>query len=308
MFYKWFNKLNKSEYEFAKYDKGEGLYNMKESGEVELLSTSSIITENQFKNSNIHKGFGKKIIEVGKGCFSNCDNLKIIAFPNLKEIKEYFAPNCDILDDVYLPKLERITGRYAFYTSYKLRKITCYNLKEIGDGSFLDCNNLTEFKIKNSSQLTKIERDAFKKVKGFQKFYELNLNIIRTQVFSETNVTSLKLPITTEIEYAGFGGCQELTSIELPILNKLGPASFYNCKSLKKLDLPLCINIGNNAFQNCSELTELNISKIENLGSNVFYSCKKLNKITFKQSLRAKIIQELQKVNLDVNNIELIEV
>ncbi len=118
----------------------------------------------------------------------------------------------------------------------------------IGDKAFKDCQQLTELKISQSSNLSYINDNSFE---GCTTLEHIDFSLAPIAALYEEafkNCTSLKsilLPDSiTLIEQGAFYGCSSLLEINLPNeLTELGKDAIVNCTSLKKISIPTKVNL-----------------------------------------------------------------
>ena len=134
-------------------------------------------------------------------------------------------------------------------------------VKQIGDGAFRYCTNLTEITIPDS--VTEIGNSAF----GYC-----------------TSLSKVKLSNgLTKIGSYAFDYCKRLAEITIPdSVTEIGNSAFDYCTSLSKVQLPNSLTkIGNYAFRRCENLTEITIpDSVTYIGEEAFYGCKSLTEIT----------------------------
>lgn len=95
-------------------------------GELKLPSTLRQIDDGAFSRTNISSViFNDALLAIGNNAFQDCSRLsgKIVLPPNLALIEEYTFGNCQMLDEVIIPKgITRIKGG-AFQNCYNLSSI-----------------------------------------------------------------------------------------------------------------------------------------------------------------------------------------
>jgi hypothetical protein len=184
------------------------------------------------------------------------------------------------------------------------------SVKKIGEGAFVDCDNLvsvtipdsvTEFKagyygmFQSCKSLTSVTLPAGLKEIPANMFagctalksitIPMGVTVIRKGAFSRSGLTSITIPDSvTEIEGSGgyaFSECKDLTSVVLSKgIKKL--EGFSGCTSLVSIVIPDGVEeIGSFLFSNCTNLTSVTIpSSVKKVGDYAFKDCKKLNLAT----------------------------
>ena len=136
-----------------------------------------------------------------------------------------------------------------------------YNVKNILEGAFMDCTELTGVTIPNS--VTTIFGMAFQNC---------------------TSLTNIIIPEgVTYISFQVFEKCSGLTSVTLPkSLTSIGQFAFYKCTSLTDIIIPEGVTeLYNSTFEQCSALTSVTIpSSVTHIRNYAFYGCSNLTDIT----------------------------
>lgn len=86
------------------------------------------------------------------------------------------------------------------------------------------------------------------------------------------------------IFYEGFYGCKNLTSINMPMVTEIEYLAFTACTNLTSINMPAVTTIGQAAFHSCINLTLVNMPVIERLESEAFYSCYFLDTIILRKA------------------------
>ena len=214
------------------------------------------------------------LISVGRGAFDSCSKLAGINLPNsLVSIGAYAFYNCSALTKINLPTSLEYIGFGAFYRCYNLNEFSIdyendfftvidgvlynYNAKKlllfpnmksssfiipdyvdtIGEGAFMDCNNLMEIVLSDS--VKHIEDEAFHSCKGLKKV-DLSKSM-------------------EKIGYGAFAGCISLISLNLPnSLDSIGEWAFQECINLENIRIPSSVEyIGKYAFSMCDKLDSI---------------------------------------------------
>ena len=74
-----------------------------------------------------------------------------------------------------------------------------------------------------------------------------------------TSLTSVSLPVATNIGLCAFEGCTSLTSVSLPVATEIGWFGFKRCAELQLVSLPSATKIGAYAFEQCEKLKTLKL-------------------------------------------------
>lgn len=86
------------------------------------------------------------------------------------------------------------------------------------------------------------------------------------------------------IYYEGFYGCKNLTSINMPMVTEIGYEAFEGCVGLTSIDLPKVTDIGVGTFLSCTNLTSINMPVIERLAVQAFTGCTSLDTIILRKA------------------------
>ncbi|HQN24740.1 MAG TPA: leucine-rich repeat domain-containing protein [Bacteroidales bacterium] len=181
--------------------------------------------------------------------FKGCTSLYKIDIPEGVETSTYAS-------EAYTPRssdyFDKRIGYEAFAGCTNLVSVDVPDaMQEIGDFAFAGCTNLQTFKMpifadpedpeNNTSNLTKIERAAFKGCK---------------------RLNAILIPDTVEeIGYESFFGCSSLKQIIVPPkVKKIDHMAFMLCTSLRTITLSEGLEtINSRAFEECRALEELKI-------------------------------------------------
>lgn len=236
------------------------------------------------------------------------------------------------LEKIILPKNLKTTSlnfAYAFENSVYLKEVILNNtLKEIGDGSFINCERLTDIELpqsleticsyafsgcgfkkvyipKNVSTIVDMAFPYCNQLKSFEVSSE-NKNFIAIEgiLFSSdktklisfpagSHLKEYKIPEGTKIIADGaFAGCK-LRKITLPnSLVEIGRSAFRACEKLEELIIPDTVfKIGGLAFSFCFSLKKVQLpSNLKVIEEQIFSSCPQLKKLIIPTSV--KIIKE----------------
>ena len=120
-----------------------------------------------------------------------------------------------------------------------------------------------------------------------------------------SSLTSINLPMCTSVGGYAFSGCRSLTSIDLPVCNRINGYAFQLCQSLTSINLPVCTNVDAYAFAECSSLASIDLPICSSIGAYTFYKCSSLISINLPTCVRIgyyafQSCQSLTSVNLPV--------
>ena len=219
-------------------------------GNVKTIETDAFQGCDNLSDITLSEG----VNSIGFESFYNCKKLTSISIPNSVTNITYNAfENCTSLENI------SVSNDNASFSSdegilfnkdktalliYPLGlKQTSYTIPEsvtsIGDGSFKNCDNLTDIIIPDS------------------------VTYIGTSSFSGcVNLTSVKIPANVEyIPSYAFGRCKSLVSIDLPEgVKYIGRAVFSECSSLTTVTIPKSAEyIERDIFNFCDSLISINV-------------------------------------------------
>ena len=155
---------------------------------------------------------------IGEDAFRDCSSLESVIFENtvLEKISDGAFWGCSALSSIALPDSVTEIERNAFFET-GLRNIQLpEKLKELGDGAFFNCENLTQIQL--PAQLNKLGTDAFRNCTSLDKIdIPAGLKQIESATFRNTGLTSVTLHEgLTKIEDWAFHDCLKLKKIRIP--------------------------------------------------------------------------------------------
>lgn len=222
-------------------------------GDWQMISAlSTAINGQKVKIQNADNG--TKILIAGDTPIVTFQNGQILSLnlPNVREIGNYFALDCQKLTSVSMPDLETMgTNCFQFNT---LEHVNMPKLREIGEMSFYKCRNLQEI---NLPQVQKMGSFCF------------------------TGVYQLKNVNMPQLRYVGdhmFHTAPALTVLDLPNLQRMGQNCVMNAQ-LKTVNLPQLQSVDNNCFVNDCGVTELDLPNLQHMGNVVFYDAPQLRSV-----------------------------
>ena len=231
------------------------------------------------------------------GVLFNKDKTLLICYPRGNTHIEYIIPETVVsIED------------YAFSFSKISYILIGDNVKNIGEGAFWACKNLSNIII--SDEILKIEKDAFGLCSLITEdnsnyrngaFYVgnhlINAPLITGEYIIESgtkviadyafynyrDLTRIDIPDSvTSIGKCAFGLCENIAEITIPNnVSIIGESAFLGCSKLSNLEIGnSVVSIGNKAFSGCENLVNLTIGeKVNCIGDSAFYSCKKLKSV-----------------------------
>lgn len=133
------------------------------------------LRSNGFRYLRASSVSGNSILEVGSWEFMNNSDVVAINLPNctklgestiremdalasvnLPKVNEAFNHNfrgCPLLQELYLPSLDNVTGTYCINTCALLSKIVVPKLKEVNDNSFQSLNSLVNLSLPSATKI-----------------------------------------------------------------------------------------------------------------------------------------------------------
>lgn len=230
------------------------------------------------------------VVEIEKGAFSDCKNIKEIILPESVElIGEYAFYRCATLEKVSLFSTTHTIGRYAFAESTALlavefieRSQTEKRLTTICENTFSGCISLEKINLPKSVE--SLENHAFGECKSLENIaIPDGVRYIKSGVFYKSSrLKHIQFPKNlTEIYHAAFFGCSAMELLDLThctALHMIGENAFGNCTELCVVMLPDTLqHIGDRAFACCTRLGRFDIpSEIKVIGDDVFLDCYQL--------------------------------
>ena len=105
------------------------------------------------------------------------------------------------------------------------------------------------------------------------EFEDSEIKIIGDYAFNTcSELTSVSLPVATDIGSSAFESCSSLTSISLPVATRIGYSAFNSCKA-SSVSLPAATSIEDYAFGYCHKLTSVSFPLATSIKSNAFIDC-----------------------------------
>ena len=193
--------------------------------------------------------------EIPGYAFTNKDGIRTLSLSGVKRIGKFAYAACPDLEEIVIDAPECVIERDAFSRCPKLKKVFLH-VKEIGEGCFEYCRQLTEVRLSNVSVLP---ASCFAGCYMLQHFEAKEL---------------------TQMEARCFDECVHLNSFDFSGIKVIGDRAFERCDSLKSADLRR-IECGYHAFADCAVLESVQISPETKLKSGVFIGCTQMKDITY---------------------------
>ena len=197
-----------------------------------FLKDKSIIIRVPVIKSGTYK-VPEGVMGIGKYAFSECHQINEVLLPkSLLRIGEGAFRNCKNISKITLPATLELIDKEAFSGS-GLRSIDLSGVKDLRDGLFLGCGNLSEVKLPMLEQLP-------------------------ASIFEGcTALTAIELPKNLKVigKYS-FKGCEKLGRIALPqSLITIDDEAFYNCQSIESVEFHTALtNLGRKTLYDCKNL------------------------------------------------------
>ena len=104
------------------------------------------------------------------------------------------------------------------------------------------------------------------------EFEDSEIKIIGDYAFNLcSELTSVSLPVATNIGSSAFDSCSSLTSISFPVAAEIGYSAFRSCKALTSVSLPAATSIDSYAFGYCYKLTSVSLPVAARIGDHAFF-------------------------------------
>ncbi len=183
---------------------------------------SSAFEGTRIENVNIQQpvDLNEVIVDIGKGAFSNCKQLKTVTLSDMvTNIPSNCFENCTALKSVSLPATLTDIGAEAFYGCTLLSDINlseCAELLTIGNSAFYKCALLPNLDLSVCTKLNTIGNNAFY---GCSSIREISLEHSKIINFTD----------------GVFENCTSLESVTFsPSVSKIYDNAFLGCTALSK--------------------------------------------------------------------------
>ena len=196
---------------------------------------------------------GKKVTEIGDGCFSGNPWPERVYVPEgVVKIGDFGFECCSHMEKIYLPDSLREVGNGAF-SGCGVLKLADFSdgVTSIGDGAFMACRNMTQISL--PADLQQLGKFAFAFCNDL----------------SDVSFRGNKLKAIPE---RAFDSCSNLEAINLPdSVTTLGKRAFYSCDMLSRINGSDLKEVGDYAFER-TEVTDISGSLDDDvtLGFGIF--------------------------------------
>ena len=181
---------------------------------------------------------GKKVTEIGDGCFSGNPWPERVYVPEgVVKIGDFGFECCSHMEKIYLPDSLREVGNGAF-SGCGVLKLADFSdgVTSIGDGAFMACRNMTQISL--PADLQQLGKFAFAFCNDL----------------SDVSFRGNKLKAIPE---RAFDSCSNLEAINLPdSVTTIGKRVFYNCDMLSRINGSDLKEVGDYAFER-TEVTDI---------------------------------------------------
>ena len=243
---------------------------------VTSIGESAFYECNSLREVKIPEG----VTSIGEYAFAYCRSLTEVKIPEgLKVIGGRAFKGCSLIKEIDIPRSVYTIGYEAFMNCYNLKKIQLPNtIENIGNGIFTGCGMLADengFVIVNNV---------------IQGFYGEDIDVeipegivsIEDKAFRNTDIVSVKLPLSLRNFGTAFEGCYKLKNIVVPpSVTEIKGWAFCDCSNLSEIVLPEGLKlIGNDAFKKCKKLRTITIPEsVKKIGDEAFSECAELKNI-----------------------------
>ena len=162
--------------------------------------------------------------------------LESIEFPNtVKTVGSLAFWGCEKLTDINLPEgMEELGGAVFAYCNQLERVSLPDSLKALGEGAFENCRRLSQIEIPSS------------------------LVILDSDVFANTNLTSVVIPGNIVKCRTAFYGCRQLKDVVIEDGVRVLWGTFAECDQLESVVIPESVyQISRSTFMNCRSLKDV---------------------------------------------------
>ena len=174
---------------------------------------------------------GKKVTEIGDGCFSgNAWPERVYVPEGVVKIGDYAFECCSHMQKIYLPDSLREVGNGAFSGCSVLNLADFGDgVTSIGDGAFMACQSLSQIAL--PAELSSLGSFAF-------------------AFCNDLTDVSFRGNKLTAIPERAFDSCSNLEVIDLPdSVTTIGKRAFYKCEMLSRINGASLKEVGDYAFE-----------------------------------------------------------
>lgn len=221
----------------------------------------------------------------GVEAFSDAPLLKKVdlSFVEVTRLEKGAFKECFYLEEVLLPRnMERYSlSEELFCGCRSLKTINWpYNISEIKEKTFMNCEKLTKLSFGGLTNITKIGKSAFEGCKQFEGLNSIDVESVGARAFygckSLKSFCFAKGCQVSDYAFANSG----LISVDLVVSFKSTGVGIFAGSKVQKAIFSGELAIPAEMFKGCQDLTTVEISDdIAILGKEAFYGCKKLSSI-----------------------------
>ena len=238
--------------------------------------------------------FSENLNSIGSNAFGDCSNLVLTSLPDsLTRIDGAAFTNCPNVVLTELPASLTSIGSQAFRgTGIESIVVGEYDVTVAGgQNAFTECNELTDFTLKNVSIQTSdygLIANGKKLVEiGYPEGFDLWKQVGSLQISADgkTLITCLQGATGTVVvpntvtTVKGFNGFYYCTGIEEVVFEdgrtenlRLENQTFFHCENLRSIDIPANTWIGSNIFNHCYSFAYLSIGAGSTIKTTSFNS------------------------------------
>lgn len=232
-----------------------------------------------------------KVVVIGEGAFSGCENLTSVTIPNnVRTIEKRAFEGCTNLKSVNIPDKVTVIEEEAFRKCTSLTSVIIpEKVTSIENSAFSGCTGLTSVLIGNG--VAHVGAGIFYNCTSLS-YVKIGNNVknIGEDMFNEChNLSSIDIPNSVKkIEDRAFGYCYSLKSIVIPnSVTRIGVNAFYRCLRLSSVILGNGLEtLESGIFESCESLTSVVIgNSVTSIGANAFSNCSSLKSIIIPNSV-----------------------
>lgn len=252
------------------------------------------IKEHAFSCSTIDENLAipESVMVVGNSAFSSCDGLKYLRLnQKLRSLGEWCFSFCQELEMVSFPNSceIRVISNHAFHNCRNLRKLELpSSLRSIDDEAFQWCSSLEEICFPET--LISIGKRAFNMYGRSDPHKEpfpcllkkiiipQNIETIGAEAFRDCSSLNKVVVKSDKVKFEDsvFENCCELSSFEAEHLRIISKRLFNGCANLTFLLCPNIEFIGEAAFEFCSNLEFQMPNSVKSIGFAAFNGIKNI--------------------------------
>ena len=223
-------------------------------------------------------------------------NLKTVSIRGVStnDVKGVFE-GCNRLESVTIDSLSSNSSKDTYSFPYSVKSITATCSMSIGDGMFMDLENVTQINLSYDYADFSMYRVGVSAFQGCKSLKNLNLDWPGFYIIEDSacegceSLTDVTLGQNiVAIGPFAFLDCKALTNISLPpSLQTILPYAFYQCNALKQISLPDSLAVLEDYSLYVTGLTSLNIpDSIRYIGHQALSYCKSLTNVTIGSGIK----------------------